>query len=79
MDKKMEKTWINSGHESTSKNLEMAVITDKAGLLELAPTGDAETGDRAGVCVHVCVCMCAYLCFYTVLCSGFNTCASLPR
>lgn len=39
MDEKMENTWINSGHESTSKDLEMVVITDKAGLLELAPTG----------------------------------------
>lgn len=51
MDEKMEKTWINSGHESTREDLEMVVVTDKAGLLELAPAGGAETGDRAGVCV----------------------------
>lgn len=46
---------INSGCESPSKDLEMVVITDKAGLVELAHTGDAEIGARAGVCVCVCV------------------------
>lgn len=47
----MGNIWINSGCESTGKDLEMVVITDKAGLVELAPTGDAERGERAGVWV----------------------------
>lgn len=55
---------INSGCESPSKDLEMVIITDKAGLVELAHTGDAEIGDGAGVCVlpH---CAVAFWCYHT--------------
>lgn len=54
MEEKLDKTWISSGRESTSEDLEMVVITNKAGLVELAHTGDAEIGDGAGVCVRAC-------------------------
>ena len=70
MEEKTDKTWINSGQGSTSKGFEMVVITDKAGLVETAHTGDDKIGDWADVlvCVYVCVCVCVCVCvrFYTV-------------
>lgn len=53
MEEKMHKTWIDSGQDSTSKDFETVVITNKARLVEMAPTGDDKTEETGLMCVCV--------------------------